>query len=50
MANENAPREYNDYVLYEQQGPVSFLKAKMDWAPIDKIHLSFVQHTGRAKG
>ncbi|MEG1925300.1 MAG: hypothetical protein RR415_06105 [Ruthenibacterium sp.] len=30
-----------------QQGKMSFVKAKMDWAAIDKIHLSFVKHTGQ---
>ena len=37
-------------VIYEIQGMKSFLKVKMDWAGIGKIHLSFVSHTGRDNG
>lgn len=54
MENSNARntkiKEKDDSVIYQIQGPKSFLKVKMDWANIDKVHLSFVSHTGRANG
>lgn len=49
MENSNARntkvKEKDDSVIYQIQGPKSFLKVKMDWANIDKVHLSFVSHT-----
>ena len=33
-----------------QNGAMSFVKARGDWLNIDKIHLSFVQHTGLKNG
>lgn len=48
--NNNRIKEKDNTVIYQIQGPKSFLKVKMDWANIDKIHLSFVSHTGRANG
>lgn len=54
MENNNAHntkiKEKDNSVIYPIQGPKSFLKVKMDWANIDKIHLSFVSHTGQANG
>ena len=37
-----------DYVAQMQSGR-SFVKAKMDSAGIGKVHLSFVEHSGRPK-
>lgn len=45
--NENARP---DLVIFQQQGPMSFMKVKMDWARIGKLHLSFVKHSGRKNG
>lgn len=39
-----------DLVIFQQQGPSAFLKVKMDWARIGKLHLSFVKHDGRKNG
>ena len=36
---EKNEKNYNDFVLYEQQGASSFVKVKLDWAPIGKVHL-----------
>lgn len=45
MANTKE-KEY----FFQQQGLKSFVKAKMDWAGISKIHLSFVSHEGANAG
>lgn len=47
--NQNTNKE-DDFVIYQLQGQKSFLKFKMDWANIGKLHLSFVAHTGRQNG
>lgn len=47
---EKNEKNYNDFVLYEQQGASSFVKVKLDWAPIGKVHLSFVKHSGKNNG
>lgn len=39
--NQNTNKE-DDFVIYQLQGQKSFLKFKMDWANIGKLHLSFV--------
>lgn len=39
-----------DSVIIEQCGSMSLVKAKTDWLNINKIHLSFVQHTGLKNG
>lgn len=35
-------------VIFQQQGTKSFVKVRMDWANINKIHLSFVSHEGES--
>lgn len=45
MRKEEA-KEY----FWQMQGLTSFCKAKGNWLPYDKIHLSFVKHEGRDKG
>ena len=47
--NQNTNKE-DDFVIYQLQGQKNFLKFKMDWANIGKLHLSFVAHTGRQNG
>ena len=37
--NQNTNKE-DDFVIYQLQGQKSFLKFKMDWANIGKLHLS----------
>ena len=35
-----------DNIIFAVQGAKSFLKCKMDWVGIGKLHVSFVSHTG----
>ena len=46
--NNNNTEEEN--VVFAAQGAKSFLKCKMDWAGIGKLHVSFVSHTGLESG
>ena len=39
-----------DNIIFAAQGAKSFLKCKMDWAGIGKLHVSFVSHTGLENG
>ena len=48
MANKQADREAKDIIV--QNGASSFVKARADWLNIDKVHLSFVQHSGMKNG
>lgn len=38
-----------DY-FWQMQGLTSFCKAKNDWLPFDRVHMSFVKHDGKANG
>lgn len=40
--------KWKDY-FFQIQGLKSFCKAKNDWISFERIHLSFVQHTGKPK-
>lgn len=42
----NEVKEY----FWQMQGLTSFCKAKGDWLPYERIHLSFVKHEGKDKG
>lgn len=44
--NTEAREHERDYV-FQQQGLKSFVKIKMDWAKFNKLHFSFVQHSGK---
>ena len=39
-----------DNIIFAVQGAKSFLKCKMDWVGIGKLHVSFVSHTGLENG
>ena len=39
-----------DNIIFAVQGAKSFLKCKMDWVCIGKLHVSFVSHTGLESG
>lgn len=39
-----------DNIIFAVQGAKSFLKCKMDWVGIGKLHVSFVSHTGLESG
>lgn len=49
MASKQTDREEAKDIIV-QNGASSFVKARADWLNIDKVHLSFVQHTGLKNG
>lgn len=50
MAYNNQKNKENDNVIFNIQGAKSFVKCKMDWAGIGKLHVSFVSHSGLENG
>lgn len=46
MRKESDTKDY----FWQAQGLTSFCKAKSDWMQYDKVHLSFVKHSGRQYG
>ena len=49
MASKQTDREEAKDIIV-QNGASSFVKARADWLNIDKVHLSFVQHSGLKNG